>query len=1190
MAKSNADNLLDLVKIEKKILDFWEREKIFEKLQSKSYPKKFIFYEGPPTANGTPGIHHGLARAYKDIINRYKNSKGYWVLRKAGWDTHGLPVEIQVEKQIGIKTKSDIEKFGISKFNELCKKSVWEFKNLWDKFTKRIGYLLDLNNPYITYENYYIESNWWILKKIWQKNLLYQDFKVVPYCPRCETSLSSHEVAQGYEDIEETSIYIKFKVLNSQFDLPCYFLVWTTTPWTLPANLALAVNPEISYVWVKTEDEILILAKNRLAVLKQDNYQIIKEQKGKELENLKYEPLYSDLLEQKPANIENAFKVLEAEFATDIEGTGIVHIAPMYGEDDFSLGKKYNLPQYHTVSKSGKFLDFIKNWQGLNIREANPLIIEELKNRGLLYGTEKIIHTYPFCWRCNTPLLYYAYDSWFIKTSSLKDKLIENNEKINWVPENLKHGRFGEWLKDNKDWNLSRKRYWGTPLPIWKCANNHELAVGSLKELYDFNYFKTNFYLMRHGEADSNIKGYNSCYPEKRINNLTAKGEKQVRKTAQELKAKNINFDLIVASDLLRTKQTAQILKEYYPKTKLIFDKNLREVNFGSLNNKPLKIFQEFYKKILDPNSKFKAKINPQAESFEEVLKRVTKTIEKLAAKYPNKNVLIISHGLPLRLLSFKFNGALDYKQFDSFSDQKLSQVKNYSYANLPKNGSKLDFHKPYIDQVVLKCPQCNEPMTRVEDLIDVWFDSGAMPISQMHFPFNFLKEGEDPITIDYQQLMKKNSYPFPADYIAEAIDQTRGWFYSLLAISTLLDLGPSYLNVISFNLVLDENGQKMSKSKGNIVNPWEMIEKYGADSLRWYFYTINNPGEYKKFKEKDLLATKGEILTLLNILRFFKFYNKSKLDFNKKPTNLSIIEKWIEERFKKLVIEVDNNLNNYKVFEAARLIEEFINDFSKWYLRRMRQKFQKPANKKEFENHSIFLANLLIDVSKLITPFIPFTAEYLYQELLNFSKNKKDYPQSVQLSEFPKSTFKINQQILDKMQITREISENVLMLRAQNSLKVRQPLKILEIKLKNKKLSLSKEFLEILEQELNIKKVKIVSQFSKKHQAVNSASDNFDLELEIYLDEALIQEGITREIIRNIQELRQKANLTPKDKITLYLSFSKNLDFLKTQKDFFKKETNASQILFTKVKNKYQNLLKLDNDQEILISIKINN
>ncbi len=551
---------------------------------------------------------------------------------------------------------------------------------------------------------------------------------------------------------------------------------------------------------------------------------------------------------------------------------------------------------------------------------------------------------------------------------------------------------------------------------------------------------------------------------------------------------------------------------------------------------------------------------------------------------------MIISHGLPLRLLSFKLNGALDYKQFDFFGDQKLSQVKNYSYANLPKNRNKLDFHRPYIDQVVLKCPQCNEPMTRIEDLIDVWFDSGAMPISQMHFPFNFLKEGEDPLKIDYKKLMKKTNYLFPADYISEAIDQTRGWFYSLLAISTLLDLGPSYLNAISFNLVLDENGQKMSKSKGNIVDPWEMIEKYGADSLRWYFYTINNPGEYKKFKEKDLSAAKGEILTLLNILRFFEFYNKSKLDFNKKPTNLSIIEKWIEERFKKLVIEVDNNLNNYKVFEAARLIEEFINDFSKWYLRRIRQKFQKPANKKEFENHSIFLANLLMDVSKLIAPFIPFTAEYLYQELLGLSKNKKDYPQSVHLLEFPKSTLKINQQILDKMQIVREISENVLMLRAQNSLKVRQPLKILEIKLKNKKLSLSKEFLEILEQELNIKKVKIVSQFSKKHQVVNSTSDNFDLELEIYLDETLIQEGIIREIIRNIQELRQKANLTPKDKITLYLDFSKNLDFLKTKKDFFKKETNASQVLFTKVKNKYQNLLKLDNDQEILISIKTNN
>ena len=1182
----NSDKTLDLVKIEKKILDFWEKEKVFDKLQAKSYPKKFIFYEGPPTANGAPGIHHVIARAYKDIITRYKNLKGYWVLRKAGWDTHGLPVEIQIEKQIGVKTKSDIEKFGVAKFNELCKESVWEFKNLWDKFTKRIGYLLDLNNPYITYENYYIESNWWILKKIWQKNLLYQDFKVVPYCPRCETSLSSHEVAQGYQDIEETSIYLKFKVKNSQFDLPCYFLVWTTTPWTLPANLALAVNPKIDYVWVKTEKEILILAKNRLTILKED-YQIIKEQSGKQLENLKYEPLYSDLLEQKPTNIENAFKVLKAEFATDIEGTGIVHIAPMYGEDDFALGKKYNLPQCHTVSKSGKFLDFIKNWQGMNIREANPLIIEDLNKRGLLYKTEKIIHTYPFCWRCGTPLLYYAYDSWFIKMSSLRDKLISNNEKINWVPENLKYGRFGEWLKDNKDWNLSRKRYWGTPLPVWKCANNHELIIGSLKELYNYNYFKTNFYLMRHGEADSNAKGYNSCFPEKKINGLTSKGKKQVKETAKNLKAKNINFDLIVGSDLLRTKETAQILKEYYPKAKLIFDKNLREVNFGSLNSKPLKIYQEFYKKITDLDLRFKTKINPQAESFEEVLKRVTKVVDKLVAKYPNKNILIISHGLPLRLMSFKLNGSLDHKQFAFLEEFKPSQVKNYNYANLPKNENKLDFHKPYIDQVILKCPKCNEKMTRVEEVIDVWFDSGAMPISQMHFPFNYLKEEDDPLTIDYQKLMKKVDYPFPAHYISEAIDQTRGWFYSLLAISTLLDLGPSYLNVISFNLVLDENGQKMSKSKGNIVDPWKMIEEYGADSLRWYFYTINNPGEYKKFSPKDLAGAKGEILTLLNILRFFEFYNKSKLDFNKKITNLSIIEKWISERFKKLAKEVDENLNNYKVFEAARLIEEFINDFSKWYLRRMRQKFQKPTTKEEFENHSIFLANLLMDFSKLIAPFIPFTAEYLYQELLNFSKNNKDYPKSVHLSQFPKSASRINQQILDKMQIVREISENTLMLRAQNSLKVRQPLKILEIKLKNKNLSLTKEFLEVLEGELNIKNVKVVSKFSSKQKAVDFTSDNFDLELETYLDETLIQEGITREIIRNVQELRQKANLTPQDKITLYLSFPKTSESLMSQKDLFKKETNASKVLFTKIKSQYQNSVKLDNGEEILISIK---
>jgi len=941
--------MLNISEVEKKILEFWQKNKVFKKSLEKKSPKgDFVFYEGPPTANGKPGIHHVLARVFKDLIPRYKTMQGYRVERKAGWDTHGLPVELEVEKELGLKSKKEIENYGIDKFNQKCKESVWKYKEEWEKMTERIGYWMDMENPYITYENDYIESLWWIIKQVYEKDLLYKGYKVVPQCPRCGTVLSSHEVAQGYKNIEEKTVTVKFKLKQGQkignfkVDNNTYILAWTTTPWTLPGNIALAVAKDINYSILELRTSLrrgisggeiiftpghYIIATDRTPkLIKEGNYFTGKSQdiKGQDLISLEYEPLFPGIIKGNEKNAQNAFKIYPADFVSIEEGTGVVHTAVMYGVEDYELGEKVGLPKVHTVNLDGTFNELVPQWKGKFVKDVEKEIIEDLIKRNLLFGTENYAHDYPFCWRCESPLIYYAKDSWYFAISKLRDELIKNNSKINWVPEHIKEGRFGEWLREIKDWAISRERYWGTPIPIWVCKKCGEIkVVGSRKEL------------------------------------------------------------------------------------------------------------------------------------------------------------------------------GVD---------------------------EKFDLHRPYIDEIKLKC-KCGGEMTRILEVMDCWFDSGAMPFAQSHYPF----ENKDLID-------KKKQYP--ADFISEAIDQTRGWFYTLLAISTLLERGTSYKNVICLGHILDKDGQKMSKHIGNIIDPWEMIEKYGADVVRWHLYTVNQPGETKRFDEQALKESGRMFITLLNVLTFYKmFVSKEKIDDLKTKNLSNVLDKWIISKLNLLVRETTEELDKYDITTAARKLESFINDLSVWYLRRSRDRF-----KNGDEKAMMTLKHVLINLAKLIAPFIPFTAEYIYREL-----NGK--LESVHLENWPEVEKKLGDEKLEaNMELTRELCNLGLGSRSAQDIKIRQPLSGLTVGKKYQ--NLDSQFIDLAKEELNVKNIDYQIELGD------------EVKLDTTITEELREEGMVRDFVRQIQAKRKEAGLTPKDKIKVY--YSENKEVIEKHSDQIKKQVIAEDILFS--------------------------
>jgi isoleucyl-tRNA synthetase len=1164
---------LNFQKLEEKILRFWKKNKIFERSIEKR-KKDFVFYEGPPYANGRPGIHHFLARAFKDIVCRYKTMRGFRVLRKAGWDTHGLPTEMEVEKILGIKNKKEIEKLGIEKFVKECKKNVFLYKKEWEKFTERLGYWIDLKNAYITCSNEYIESVWFLLKKIWEKSLLYEDLKVSPYCPRCQTILSSHEVAQGYKRIKEPAIYVKFRVLNPEYK-NCSLLVWTTTPWTLPGNVAIAVNPSFDYSFLEKEGEVLILAKERTKALNIEG-KFLREVRGKDLIGLRYQPVFD--FYQPDFEKERIWEVLGADFVSLEEGTGLVHIAPAFGEEDMELIKFQNsnsksqkkFPVILNVDEEGKFKLEVKKFAGLFVKDADPLIIQDLKERGILFKEEIYEHDYPFCWRCKTPLLYYAKKSWFIKMTAVKKDLIKNNKKINWIPAHLKEGRFGEWLREVKDWALSRERYWGTPLPVWRCQKCKNLEViGSINELISKKSSKNVYYVFRHGHSLRQVKNIASCWPEKEPLPLTKEGEEEVKRVALKLKKEKI--DLIFSSDLMRAKQTAEILAKEL-NAKVFFDKRLREYNVGIFNGKPPGLSWQYIEKKKNP---LFVKI-PKGESLANVRKRMYSFLKDLEKKFEDKKILIVSHELPLTILEGTLKGLpldeiLNKRKNGEFKTLKTAEWRKIEFKSLPLNEKgEIDLHRPFIDQVYFFCPVCQGEMRRVPEVIDCWFDSGAMPFAQGHWPFAQTQNSK----LKSQKLNPPKL--FPADYIAEGVDQTRGWFYTLLAISTLMGFGPSYKNVISLGHVLDEKGEKMSKSKGNVVDPWYIIGKYGVEATRWYFFTINQPGDPKLFSEKDVAeALKKFILTFWNCYLFFETYGKKKEKESFKSKN--ILDRWIISRLENLIKRVTKNFENYEIVEAAREIENFvIEDLSLWYIRRSRRRFQRPKDEREIKEASQTLKFVLLNLSKILAPFLPFLSEFVYQKLQTsyFKRRTSNFKHllSVHLENWPRVNKKlIDKKLERKMEKVREIVSLALAERQRVKIKVRQPLN--ELQITNYKLKKEPELLELIKDEVNVKKITFGKEFK----------------LDTKITPELKEEGIIREIIRHIQEMRKEAGLKPRDKILVgYSGDGEILRILEKNKENVLKETKIVDLKRKEGKFDFEKEIKVDEEKLILAIKKI--
>ncbi len=1123
---------------EEKVLAFWNEKNIFKKSLDKKSPKgEFVFYDGPVTANSKPVLHTMEPFAFKDAIPRYKTMRGYHVRRKGGWDTHGLPVELQIEKKLGFKSKKEIEDYGIAAFNKLCKDSVWEYIELWKNFTKRVGYWADQDNAYVTYHNTFIESLWNVVKVINEQKLLYKDYKVVPWCPRCGTALSSHELAQGYQDDKDLSVTAKFKVKGQD---NTYILAWTTTPWTLPGNVALAVGKDIDYVKIKVGEEILILAKERLAVV-EGEYKIVGEVKGKDLVGLEYEALYPYLskiiseqsLTEKP-KLEKAFKVYEANFVTTTDGTGVVHTAVMYGQDDFELGTQIGLPKYHLVGLDGKFLPGTGPFEGRFVKDEEVAVdvIKDLAHRGLLFKKEKYEHSYPHCWRCKTALIYYARDSWYIRMSDkkVKDKMISENKEINWEPAYTRDGRFGEWLREIKDWAISRERYWGTPLPVWACdACKKVEVVGSMTDLKQKTKTSGNkYFVMRHGGTEGNKKDIVSFKGEA-SDHLLESSKEQVEKTAKKLSSEKI--DLIISSPFARTKETADIIKETLglKDEQVILDNRLGELNPGDFDGGD---WNKYHQYVLGVGHGWFEHRIPNGESLKDVSIRTGEVLYELENKYKDKNILIVTHGGPAWLLYVNAGFYLPENEpyqtpdvdifVDNFKKFKNGEARELDFIPLPHNENyELDLHRPYIDEVKLAC-ECGGNLIRTKEVMDVWFDSGSMPFAQDHYPF---EPGEN----------KKQEILYPADYICEAIDQTRGWFYTLHAVGVLMGRGKAYKNVICLGHLLDASGKKMSKSIGNIVDPWEAMQKFGVDSLRLWMYSVNQPGESKNFDEKTVALLSQQVFGLLyNVLAFYELYK----DLTPAPllakergnTSSNILDEWILARLNELIKLSTESMDNYKLLEPVRAIKEFIGDLSTWYLRRSRDRI-KDGDKDARETLYFVLKTL----AKLLAPFAPFAADDIWIKL----KTESD-TESVHLVEWPEQqVLGSSVEVLEKMEEVRKIVSLGLEARQKAKIAVRQKLNSLianDTKLTEQDVA----FVGLIQEELNVNKVFLghsINEQSAKMIKKVTIDKNVSVKLDEEITPELKAEGEYREFMRELQDRRKKLGLNPGDKMDMSIS-----------------------------------------------------
>ncbi len=1144
-----------VVETEEKILKFWEDNQIFKKSVEKPAPKgDFVFYDGPPFATGEPHYGHVVPGTIKDIIPRYKTMKGYKVRRRWGWDCHGLPVENLIEKELNLKSKKDIIDYGIDKFNEASRNSVMRYANDWRKIIPRLGRFVDMEDDYRTMDSSYTESVWWAFSELHKKGLIYEGFKSMNLCTRCETTLSNFEVSQGYKDITDISVYVKFKLKD---DKNTSLLAWTTTPWTLPGNTALAINSKIKYVKieVKTEKGIdnLILAESRLSTIKQE-YKVLGEVSIKDLIGKSYIPVFDYFVnDKKIKNIENAYKIYDADFVTIDSGTGIVHIAPAFGTDDYELSVKNNIPFIQHVSMDGKFTAQVKDFAFKDVKpkttdedrvnkveghqKADIEIIKYLAHAGSLFAKEKIIHSYPHCWRCSTPLLNYATSSWFVKVTAIKDKLIKENSKVKWTPKEIGEKRFGDWLTGARDWAISRSRFWGAPLPVWRDEKTNECIVfGSVKDLKKYSKAKNTYYVCRHGEAMNNTEKVISS-KEDNPHHLTELGKKQANEAGKWLSDKKI--DLIFVSPFIRTMETANIIADKLglDKSKIIIDQRVKELNAGVWNGKP---FDDFVSNFSHKN---RFEMTPEGgENYVDIKKRMGNAIYDYENKYSGKNILIISHDTPLFLLETVSQG-LNRKESIALrgSDEhynKNAKPRKLDFHPLPHNDEyELDLHRPYIDNIELYTDKGSK-LKRIPEVFDCWFESGSMPFGESHYPFN--KCDFNPKPGPFSKILGKTK-GYPADFISEGLDQTRGWFYSMLVLGVALFGKSPYKKVIVNGLVLAEDGQKMSKSKKNYPDLMLVVNKYGADALRYFLMSSSAVRAQDVVFSEKLVdeVVKKHIGRLNNVVSFYEMYSQGLEIKNVKSTNQ--LDIWINTRLSQVAKEITDNLEKCEIDRASRPIADFVDDLSTWYLRRSRDRF-KSDNLSDREMALSTTRNVIIEFTKLIAPFMPFIAEDIYQKL-----KTKDMKESVHLESWS-DLKKVNVEVLNSMSNLRKIASLGLEARMNAKINVRQPLSKLTTKVK-----INDDLIYILKDEVNVKEI------------VHDVSILNDVLLDTTITKELKEEGIVRELQRSIQDLRKEKGMNVKDIAELSISSSKeNIEIYKKGEEIIRKTTGLSAIYYT--------------------------
>lgn len=1104
---------------EERILEFWRENKTFEKSLEKKSPKgHYVFYDGPPFATGQMHYGHILGSTAKDVIGRYQTMLGYYVPRKWGWDCHGLPIENIVEKELNIAGHVEIEKYGIDKFVEYARSKVLQYDKDWEKGIERIGRWVDFRGGYKTMDNTFIESVWWALGELNKKKLIYEGVRVLAYCARCETPIANSEIAMdnSYKDISDISVYVKFELEDEP---GTYLLAWTTTPWTLPGNTAIAINKDIVYAKVKVSSDVLILAKETLQnVLKDKEYFLLGEVKGEELLGKKYKPVFPYYQNANMPNKENIWKVWHADFVTLEKGTGIAHEAPAFGEDDMNLAKEHNIPWIIHVDETGRFKSEVVDFVGMQVKpkgvekddhqKADIEVIKYLAKNNTLFAKEKIIHSYPHCMRCDTPIIYYALPSWFINIQKVKENVLDKAESMNWIPSHLKDGRFKNIVENAPDWNISRNRYWASPLPIWKCDKCKEQTfVNSLEDLKNKTKKSGNkYFVARHGEAMSNIKAILSSKLDEH-NKLTEKGIQDVKENAK--KHINEKFDYIFASPLARTKETAILISETLglDNSKIVFDDRLLELQVGDLDGKSIEEYTKYTKSFPD----YFETAFPNGESRLDVHKRMGDFIYDLESKYFDKKILIISHGDPILALYSVVDGYTKEKVRTSenvFQYFKTGEMRELPFVPLPHNANyELDLHRPYIDEVPLVC-QCGGNLERIPEVLDCWFESGSMPFAQDHYPFS-------------NPEWQKNN--FPAGFVAEYIAQTRTWFYYTHTVSTILFNHAPFKNVVTTGTLRAEDGEKMSKSKKNFPDPWIFIDKYGVDALRIYLMSSTlMKGEDANFSEKAVQDIASKIVgRLFNVLSFYELYREKSIEENKNIESKNVLDEWIVSRLYQTLNEITKGMDNYDMAEATRPIDLFVDDLSTWYLRRSRERIKE--GDKEAKQTLYFV---LKTFAKVLAPFAPFSAEDIWLRLKN-----EDDVESVHLSEWPKESFKDvlldkitgKSKVLENMQKVRNIVSLGLESRQKAGIKVRQPLSLLKVK----NYELEAEYTELIKDELNVREV----------------SSDKNLETEVSLDleitEELKQEGDYRELARALQDVRKNMGLTPSDVVSVIFETS---------------------------------------------------